>query len=105
MIRGVVPDDDRVPPPVLVLRVQHLHQLHQEDLHNLAVRVGLQEAEEDAAEVVDAGDERDPGVDADLLFSWTSSSWLPTASLIPDRIQPALVDVDEAALGLEQLEE
>ena len=31
--------------------------------------------------------------------------WLPATPLVPDRVQPALVDVDQAAFGLEQLEE
>ena len=31
--------------------------------------------------------------------------WLPTTPLVPDRVQPALVDVDQAAFGKEKLEE
>ena len=57
MIAGVVPHDDGVPPPAYVLLVQHLDELDEVDLHDLRIAVGLKEGEEDAAEVVDAGDE------------------------------------------------
>ena len=105
VIGGVVPDDDGVLAPVLVLAVQRLHQLREEDLHGLGVVVLLQEADEDLAEAVDAGDERDPGADDELLFSRGSSSGLPATSLIPDGVQPGLVDVDEPPLRLVELEE
>ena len=105
MVAGTIPDDDGVLPPVLVLRVQHLHQLGQKDLHRFGVIIGLKQAEEDLAEVVNGGNEGDPWINDDLLLTNTSFFGLPTAPLVPDGVQPALVDVDEAPFGLEELEE
>ena len=105
VIAGVVPHDDGVLPPAYVLLVQHLDELDEVDLHDLRIAVGLKEGEEDAAEVVDAGDEGESGVDDDLLLPRATSLRLPATSLIANAIQPALVDVDEAALALEEPDE
>ena len=105
MVAGVVPHDDGVLPPAYVLLVQHLDELDEVDLHDLRIAVGLKEGEEDAAEVVDAGDEGESGVDDDLLLPRATSLRLPATSLIANAIQPALVDVDEAALALEEPDE
>ena len=88
VVAGVVPDENGVLPPVLVLGVEHLHELSQVDLHDLAVAVGLEQAVEGAPEVVDAGDECEPRDDADLLLTWATRPRLPTTSLVPDRVQP-----------------
>ena len=105
VVAGVVPHDDGVLPPAYVLLVQHLDEFDEVDLHDLRIAVGLEEGEEDAAEVVDAGDEGESGVDDDLLLPRTTCLRLPATSLIANAIQPALVDVDEAALVLEEPEE
>ena len=105
MVGGTIPDDDGVLPPFLVLRVQHLHQLRQIDLHGLCVIVGLKQADEDLAEVVDAGNEGDPRMDDDLLLPGATNFGLPAAPLVPHGVQPGLVDVHEAPFGLEELEE
>ena len=101
MIGGIIPDDHRVLAPMLVFGVKHLHQLSQVDLHDLCVRVGLKQADKDPTEFVNASDERDPRVDGDLLLPRSPSFWLPAAPLIPDGVEPALVDIDQAALTLE----
>ena len=90
---------------MLVLLVQHLHQLREEDLHGLAVAVRLEEAEEGGAEVVDAGDEGEPRTDSDLLLSGATSSRLPAAPLVPHRVQPALVQCDPPPLATAELQE
>ena len=105
VIAGVVPKDDSVLSPVCVLLVQQLDQLREVELHDLLVAVGLQEAEEDGAVVVDGGDEGDPRLDVDLPLPRAALLRLPAAPLIAHGVQPALVDVDEPALALEQPEE
>ena len=100
MVGGTIPDDDCVFAPVLVLAVQHLHQLRQVDLHRLPIRIGLKEADEDLPEVVHAGDEGDPWHDSDQLLSYLFLSRLPTAPLVRNGVQPALVNIDEAPLCL-----
>ena len=52
MVAGIVPDDNSIFPPVLVFSVKHPHKLNQEDLHDLDVWVGLEEADEDSTEVI-----------------------------------------------------
>ena len=71
VVAGAVPDEDRILPPMLILGVQHLHQFHQVDIHDVVVGVGLEEADEDAAEVVHAGDQGDPRPDSDLRLALT----------------------------------
>ena len=71
VVAGTVPDEDRILSPVFVLGVQHLHQLHKVDLHDFVIGVGLKEADEDATEVVHAGDEGYPRLDADLRLALT----------------------------------
>ena len=100
MIGCVIPNDDSVLTPVLIFRVQHLHQLGQVDLHGLCVRVGLKQADEDPAEVIDASDERDPRADGNLLLLGSIILGLPVAPLISDGVEPALIDIDQAALTL-----
>ena len=105
MVGGAIPDDDGVLPPFLVLRVQHLHQLRQIDLHGLSIVVGLEQADEDLTEVVDAGNEGDPRMDDDLLLPGATNFGLPAAPLVPHGVQPGLVNVDEAPFGLKEFEE
>ena len=57
------------------------------------------------AEVVDGSDERDPGLDGDLLLAPRSFLKLPTTAVVPDAIQPGFVDIHEPPLRLVQLEE
>lgn len=82
VVAGVVPEDDGVLPPVLVLGVEHADELGEVDLHDLPIAVGLEEAEEDANVVVHTSDEGDPGLDADLLLPRPFFLWLPATSLI-----------------------
>ena len=105
VVGGTIPDDDGVFAPVLVLSIQHLNQLCQVDLHGLCIVVGLKQADEDLAKIVNAGNQGDPRMDDDLLLSYTTFFGLPAAPLVPHGVQPALVDVDEAPLGLDELEE
>ena len=49
MIWCVVPHQHRILPPFWVLLVQLSHQGEQEDLHDLAVAVGLGQADVDLA--------------------------------------------------------
>lgn len=86
MIGSIVPNDDGVLAPVLVLAIEHLHQMRKEDLHGLGVVVRLQKADEDFTETIDSRNQRYSWANDELLLSWGSSSWLPASSMISDRI-------------------
>ena len=60
MIWRIVPHQHCIPPPFWVFFVQVSHQSEQEDLHDLAVAVGLRQADVDLAVGVQAHDEGDP---------------------------------------------
>ena len=65
MVASVVPHQDGIGPPVPVLKIQVLDQLRQEELHRVAIRVGLEQAGIDLTLAVESHDKGDPR--ADLL--------------------------------------
>jgi len=101
VIGGSVHHQNRRLPPVLVLGVQHLHQLRQVELHRLGVRVGLQEADVDLAVVVEGRDHRDPRPDLPPCFGELIVLLLPEAPPEIGLSDPGLVDDDQPRLLLQ----
>lgn len=105
MITGAIPDEGRSAPPVLVLGVQYLDELLQVELECDIVRVGLEEAGVDLSLAVEGSDQGDIWAD---LRDWNPNcilSALPTEPPVISRIQPGLVDVNQAFFRLDQLQE
>ena len=75
VVAGVVPHQNCVRPPVTVLEIQGLDQLCQEELHRLAIRVGLEQAGVDLALAVEGHDQSDSW--ADFLERNTVADPLP----------------------------
>jgi hypothetical protein len=96
VVRGVVPQKDRVLLPPWRLGVQDLHKLLKEESDDVRIGVGVVQREPDPAISVEGGDHREPrrhraeGHVAAAVFR------RPCASDEARLVEPGLVDVDDA---------
>ena len=100
MIPSVVPHDNGVGPPVPVLGVKGFNHLAHKESHCFFVGVRLEKAGIDLTQAVERNDECDPRVD---LLCWDAVRGpflLPAATSVVPRVEPGLVDADQALLAL-----
>ena len=58
MIRRVIENDDGVIPPINSVLVELIHQLSEKDIHNLGIRIRLDEAQVHISESIESNDHR-----------------------------------------------
>ena len=105
VVASAVPHDDGVGPPVFVFVVQGLDELHEEELEGVPIRISLQQTSVDLATAVEGDDEGDPRrhlLDGEAV---AEALPLPTPAAVVARVDPALVDVDDPLLRLQELQE
>ena len=105
MVRRIVPENDRVLPPALVLAVQDLYQVLKINCHDIGVGVGLEKAEILPTMAVHSSDEsysRPNHLNRQGIISPFHLPFPPSEVRFP---KPSFINVNEPRFGVDKLEE